>query len=266
MKLHLGLNANISNKAYHADRDFVSSSVLKTLYYDTAEYEKKYIRGESESSSSPAMDEGSAAHSLILEPHLFSSEFAVYAGDRKQGAVFDSFKAANSGKIILSEPQMVRLKTMVAAYNKRPEAIAKIAPCDKEATLCIELLGVKVKIRADALNVAESFISDIKTTGYDTDHETFSMNANSKMLSYDISAALYTMACEAYFGKPFDFYFVVLGKRDYTCEVFKASEKMLINGRNKCVQALTKLQKYRETGKFTDNLVKSSSNYEILDV
>lgn len=267
----MGLNSSVTNEDYHADREFISSSVLKTIYNEPERYIHEYVNGNKEIKESPALDEGTSIHSLLLEAHLFDATTAIFKGDRKQGAEWNTFKLQNSGKILLSEPQLMRVKAMEAAFRRRPEAVSMINESDKEVTICVELNGVKVKIRADALCAAKQYIADIKSSRFTVDAPTFAANAYSKMLGYDISAALYVMAAEAHFGIKYDFYFIPISKQDYVCNVFKASDKMLQEGRAKCVQALEALKIYRETGKFPVNAntlknVVALSDYEILEV
>ena len=268
-KLELGVNLDVSNEDYHADREFLSSSVIKTLYWDVKKYEDEYINGNKVVKKSNGLEEGSAIHLKILEPHLYNSEVAVYPEMQKRGAAFYNFEQENQGKLVLSLSQSMRIDQMFSAYKKRKEAVQMIDSCQKEYTICQELSGVKVKIRADAINIEEGYIADIKSTSYSADLDIFKENAYSKLLSYDISAALYTKVAEQYYGKPFDFYYIVISKSEYVCHIYKASEQSIINGRNKINKALNTLKYFRENGTWPEESIKkqvSSSKYEIMEI
>lgn len=267
--LKLGINLDVSNKEYHDDREYISSSGIKKLFHDELAYEDEYINGNKVSKQSNGLDEGTVTHTAILEPHLYDSTVAIYPEFTKAGNKFHNFQLANPGKIILSQSQEMRIKNLLKAYNSRPEAVNMINESEKEFTLCDIINDVKVKIRCDAININKGYIADIKTTGYTAEYETFKANAYSKMLSYDISAALYCQVAEQIYGKPFDFYYIVLSKQDYTCEIYKSSEQSNINGRLKIVKALEKLKYFREHGKWPKQKIETSrkhSNYEIKEL
>lgn len=268
-KLELGVNFDVSNEEYHADREYISSSVIKTLYWDVKKYEDEYINGNKVVKKSSGMDEGTAIHLKILEPHLYDSQIVVYPEMQKRGNAFAAFEEEHAGKIVLSLSQSMKIERMFNAYKQRKEAVAMINDSEKEYTICSTIKGVKVKIRADAINIEQGYIVDVKSTGYSGELEVFKQNAYSQMLSYDISASLYTQVAELQYGKPFDFYYVVLSKQDYVCNIYKASQQSLINGRNKINNALDKLNYFRENGHWNTSDIKktySSSKYEIQEI
>lgn len=272
-KLVKGLNPGISNADYHGDKRYLSSSSLKLLLKDIEEFNRQYNLGEQREISKPlqnAFDEGTYAHSLILEPHLIPEEFAFYPEFRKAGKVWEDFKAANSDKIILSKPQRKRTEALIEqGYNKRPEAVKLIEPCEVEFTVADEINGVLLKARADAINIEKGYIADVKTTGSEADLDIFKWKVDD--FEYGLSAALYCMMFERYYGKPFDFYFVVLSKKTKICEVFKMSKERMQQGKIKVFKALEIYKKAVETGNWTsDNKTIEdeieTGDYEILEI
>lgn len=267
-KLIDGINEDISNQDYHADNRYLSSSNLKLVLKDREKFYNEIILGNRESISKPAFDEGSYAHTLILEPHLEEKEYAFFPGWTKRGNEWEAFKEANSTKIILSKPQKVRVQKLIKAYNKRPEAVELIGGGFSEHTVAGELMGVPIKVRADYINVDKGYVADVKTTGYSADVDTFKYTVQS--FSYQLSAALYAEMFKKYYGKDFDFYFIVLSKKDSTCEVFKASEATMIEGRNMMTDALNIYKKCLDSGDWTNynkhEVSVDSSDYEILEV
>ena len=128
-------------------------------------------------------------------------------------------------------------------------------------------MDVPIKVRADYINVDKGYIADVKTTGYGSDVDTFKYVVQN--LSYDLSAALYCQMFKQYYNKDFDFYFIVLGKRDIMCEVYKASEDTIKRGELLIIEALNIYKKCLETNDWTNNKKKdiiSSDDYEILEV
>lgn len=242
-KMELGFN-EIDGESYHADREYVSSSGLKLLLSDPRTFYKKYVKGEEDSSlKADHLGFGSYVHSLILEPHLTDAEFGVYDGV-KRGKNWEQWQDDNPGKIAVSPSQRQQAYYMVEEFNKNVYAKELICNGEAEKTLCVEINGVKVKVRADYLQGTN--IIDLKTTGYGTSLE--EVQSSTMKWQYDLSAALYTDAFTQYTGEKHDFYFVYLSKKYNSCEVFKASEQLLENGRKKYLEAIETLKKNRESG------------------
>ena len=91
-------------KEYHAT-DHLNSSSVKEALKSLKKY--KFAIDGPPSKSTPAMDEGSAVHSKIGEPHLFARDFAV----KPYGMSFvtkegKAWKAENKGKTIISAEKM----------------------------------------------------------------------------------------------------------------------------------------------------------------
>lgn len=234
-KLKKGLN-DCTNEEYHGDSSYYSSTTLKVLLEDPAKFYDQYILGNKEQKHIAAFDEGSYAHALILEPEVIDSEFSFYPGVRKVGNAFKDFKAANSNKIILSKAQKMRVESWVEAYNKLEAAKELISGGFAEYTVAGSINGMPLKARADYINVERGYIADVKTTSYDTDVDSFKMTIDS--FKYQLSAALYCKMFEQHYGKPFDFYFIVLGKKTLDCQVYKMSEATMIDGINKLNKAI----------------------------
>lgn len=265
--LEYGVSEDIPNKIYHSDDFFTSSTAVKLLVYDIPKYENDYLLKNRMDSHNPAFDMGSYIHSLILEPHKIEEEYAFFPGFDKRESGFQEFKENNKGKIILSGGQVLQAQKMMKSYNKLKIAKDLVDKSKKELTLCVDIAGIPVKVRFDAVNIEEGEIYDVKTSGYEVDYDSFKMNGING-LKYDISAALYSMAAELYFGKPFKFYFLCLSKKSYDTELFLTSEETMAKGRNKCTVGLSKLKYFRENNKWPDNFLKSTekSNYIIREV
>jgi hypothetical protein len=282
----LYLSSELNNNEYHAEKYHSSSSNLKDLittkpgrWHKEGElwgiekfHKEKVLHEKGEPKVSNAFDEGSLAHCLILEPHLLDEEFAVYPGFRKAGKDYLDFKArevSSQNRTIVSKSQYKKVESWVKGYEKNGTAVDLLKGCEFESSLFCTMDGVKVKVRADAINVEQGYIADVKTTSYDTDVDSF---ANTVLdFKYQLSGALYCKAFEQYYGKPFDFYFVVLGKKDRSCEVFKLGAKSMGDGLDMVRKALSTYKKCEKSGIWKNNSIAKSSvkcydDYEIQEV
>ena len=248
MSLPLGISRGISNKDYHADRTYVSSSGLKDILKDPKKFHSKYILNlvDEKKKDTSSLDEGSYAHSLILEPELIPNEYRFFPGDNKKHPDWNQFKKDNEGYILLSKGQKVRTESLFIAYEKMPVAVELMKGCEHELTCCTNLNGIDVKVRADAINIQKGYIVDIKTIRFTSEKGPF--QSHIETFNYLLSAALYTMVFSKILGKPLDFYFLVLGKEDYSCSVYKVSSESMAWGMSQVNKALELLTQYRQEG------------------
>jgi hypothetical protein len=271
VKLINGFNKDIPNEDYHADREYVSSSVLKTIYKSLDDYRKQYIEGESKFFGNQiALDLGSYIHALILEPHVIEKEFQFFEGETKSGEEFVKFFAERDpNKIVITNSMKTQAKELLENFYK-----TKVRDKDgndvlintfviggnAEETLCVEMDGVKVKVRFDYRKIENEYasINDIKTTSSKIKTKK-DFEKVCKQWGYDISAALYCDAVELHTGIKHDFNFIVLSKADKGTTIWKASEQMLEAGRRKYKIALAKLKKARETNIFQEGTIEIDS-------
>jgi hypothetical protein len=248
-----GLN-DCDNSDYHADRKYLSSSVLKSVYKSLDNYYNEYILGlkkEISTSTQSAFDLGSLVHSYILEPDKTLNDFAFFSGFRKAGKEYEDFlEATAKGKTVVSSSQKQQAEAMIESFKKNDAAKNLISNGFAEQTICGTLKGVPIKVRFDWINVEAGYIADVKTSAYPSDKESFKLTVDGLM--YNLSAALYCAMAEQYYGKKFDFYFIVLSKKDRTCDVFKTSEETMQTGMDVVNKALVKYKKAKETNVWTE--------------
>jgi len=242
--LKYGIN-DVDNETYHSDRKFKSSSTLKLFLKDPREFYKRYVLNETkEEMYKSAYDFGSYVHSLILEPHLTDSEFAVFEGVTRRGKAYDEFKALHEGKTILTASQAQQAQDLVDVYKENPDTNGIICDGKAEHTVCVSLDGMDIKVRTDYIKDGQ--IIDVKTTADPVDK--YSAAKTIIRFDYDLSAALYVDAMKAYTGKNHDFIFIFLNKSQNDVSVLKASEELIENGRRKYKAAIKGLLEAEKTG------------------
>lgn len=270
-----GLN-ECSNFDYHSDRKYLSSSVLKTIYKSLDDYKHEYLDGNKKQfGNENALLEGSLTHSMLLEPHQVSNDYIFFDGLRKAGNQWENFvaeiRSEDVGKPIVSRPQKLRVQSYIEAFKRRPEAVQMLTGGQAEQTICGTLNGVPIKVRFDYINVERGEVYDIKTTGKPADPENFKATVNG--LSYQLSAALYCAMAEQFYGKKFRFVFLVISKQEpIDCQIYRASESTMAEGRRMVDVACAKYLKALETGNWCEpeeasvSETSSVSHYEILEI
>ena len=269
-KLKKGINV-CSNAEYHGDLSHFSSSQLKLILKDPEKFHKEVIMKDKEVRGyNPAFAEGTYAHSLILEPELVDEEFIFFDGFRRAGKDWKEFQEENKEdkRITLTRPQKQRVERWVKSYENRSIASELIKGGVPEETVVGDLLGIPLKARADYINIEKGYIVDVKTTAYPTDVDTFQHTMTN--FGYQLSAALYSMMFAQHYKKKFDFYFIVLGKKESTCDVYKLSEESYNLGESQVLEAIKKYKNCLDTNDFTNRqksaIVKEDDDYEILSV
>lgn len=275
MSLKLGLNDYISNEEYHDDREYISSSGLKTILNDARKYYKEYVLDEKINSSNAAFDFGSYVHCAILEPDKLDAEFAIFDGVQKRGKAYEQCIQENEGKTVISRAQAAQANNLIKAFNDAKVVIGQQGH-DKEVevssfyrggyaeqTCTAQIDGIKVKVRSDYRKEFEDFgsINDIKTTGDNIDTAKRAERVCS-IYDYDLSAALYVDIFTMVTGKPHDFYFTFLSKNNGECRMYKASEQMLEEGRKKYKEAIQKLKEARKSGIYYVNRIEEINSLE----
>lgn len=255
-----------SNAEYHKDNTHLSSSSIKMLLKNPAQYYQEYILGNKSTESRPQFDEGSFVHTLVLEPEKVA-DYAVFPGLRKSGKAWEEFQAANKGKIILSAPQVNRCEQLYKSYASLPVATALLQGGSPEFTMTGKMLDVPVKARADYINIDKKYIVDIKTTSMPSDSEIFRHTI--REYGYDLSAALYCQIAHDNFNSLFDFYWIVISKSDMMTNVYKASSQTLSEGAALVTAGLVLYKKCKASGVWDFEQPRpsfDSADYEVIEL
>lgn len=261
MGLKYGLNV-CTNAEYHADTQFLSSSSYKLILDDLPRFHKEKILGiKEDDGDKPYFVEGSYTHTLILEPEMLDKEYAVYPGKMRAGNKWLEFKEENSNKQIITAPQVERCLAYEEAYNELANKINLIQRGEAEQTICGVYSGIDTKVRFDYINVDEGYIVDVKTSSSPVDRDNFMQTMT--RYKYDLSAALYLALAEDYYGKPFDFYFACIGKKEGRAELFKLSKASRQRGEAMLAKAVLIYKKCLTSGNWDVNV---DIDYNILEV
>lgn len=257
------------NTTYHADRKYLSSSMLKLLLRDAEGFYNEFFgpKKAEQEQEKDAFTEGSFVHTLLLEPDKVISDYAMFPGLRRQGRAWEDFKAGNPGKTILTAAQVSRCEALAKSATSLPIALELLSEGLAEHTMTSTILDTAVKARADYINVSKGYIVDVKTTSMPTGTDIFKLTVQDYM--YQLSAALYCQIAYDTYGKLFDFYFVVLSKHDKLCSVYKASSQTLVEGSALVTQAIVQYKLRMQSGNWSNELASgtlSTGGYEIEEV
>lgn len=255
-----------SNADYHANRSHLSSSNLKKLLQNPELFYQEWVLGNKEPEVEKAhFVEGTLVHTLILEPEKVA-QYAIFNGLRKAGTAWEQFKQENPNKICISVAQMLRAEKLYKACQALPVATSMLTNGLPEHTMLGEIMGVPVKVRADYILPGKAVV-DLKTTALPSGAEYFSEIVPE--YGYDLSAALYMEVANQNYPAGHDWYWVVVSKEDHGCEVYKASEATLAQGRAQMQQALALYKRCLVTGLWVSEHPKplfDTAAYEILEV
>jgi len=174
--------------------DGISASDIKTflksprLYY----YQK---HNKQKDDNQRHFSIGSAAHEMILEPELFSSNYLVCPKiDKrtKEGKEqYAKFVSDAEGKTILYDDEMEMVIQMAANARMNPTLMELLADSYYEVSCYTtdEKTGLSIRLRPDILPTSKSTIVDIKTC-IDSSPRKFKNDVYS--YGYSISAAFYS--------------------------------------------------------------------------
>lgn len=194
-----------------------------------------------------AMEFGTAVHTFLLEPHLFSEQYAVSEKFDRRTKVgkegFEAFQQANVGKTIIDEEDAVKLQRIVANAKAIPQIQEALAGFDKEKTFEFSFVDQPFKARLDLVDPEGMIIIDVKTT---KDASATEFAKTMMNLDYDMQLAIYSQAT----GRKGNVRCYVIAVETDTCEVALYDVSDFIN----TVTVARKLAKALETAKEVQTL------------
>lgn len=158
-----------SNDAYHSGPGISKSHLDKIASASPKHYWHHYLNPDRERDEpTPALVLGSAVHSIILEPDLFTGEYVANPGiDRRSNAgkaEYAAFIAENAGKTILTDDQMQTCLAIRDAVHTHPVAAGLLrGGASEQSFFGIDSeTGELIKCRTDYM--VGDMIVDVKTT------------------------------------------------------------------------------------------------------
>lgn len=181
-----------SSAEYHADKDILSSSMLKNALISPAHYIETLLEPHTDT---PDKAFGTLIHALVLEPQTVPPLIAVYAGSTTDRADWLAFKAANKGRYCLTHADLTQAELMSdmarnAMFRGRP-FYKFIEEGEVEPSIYYDdpTTGISCRTRPDLLH--PDFTFDLKTTRHSLPSQ-FQKDAIS--MHYDLSAYMYTLS------------------------------------------------------------------------
>jgi len=236
----------MNNKEYHASPAVSNSKLSRFL-------ESPRLMNTPRKKT-PSLRWGSLVHTIILEPQLVGTEWAVMPEglDKGKGAKAreEEFEMASIGKEIVSHDEYVQLCNIAKAVQEDTEASALLSGEGvNEASFfwTDPITGIEMRCRPDRYR-EDGLIVDAKTT---PSIEHFAFRRSCWEFGYDRQSALYTDGIEIATGKkPTGFAFIAIeGKEapEIFVQVFVMTEADIEIGRRRYRKGLDLMAEYQTT-------------------
>lgn len=246
----------MSNDEYHARPEF-SSSQLKDMLRSGAHFYSNHVLKEVERESKKAMDFGTLAHTLFLEPDQFEAEFAVLPEDAPKRptetmlkaknpspdtlgkiAFWENFEAEHAGKIIVTAEQIQgaqRIVENLKQLSMYAEMQNNFGMAEASIFFTDPAFDLELRIRPDwHIAPCKAFpfglILDLKTT---TDARPNAFSKKCGDFGYDLSAAMYREGFLEYYRteqKPPFIFLVAESSIPFNVKQYQASDLFLSVG------------------------------------
>ena len=217
-----GIYADIPMSDYHGDLcvgPSISSSGLRKIrshsaahFWATSPLNPKRM-DEDDDGTTAAIRIGRAAHTLLLEPHLFKEQFKV------RPAIWDSWRTNDSkawradqeksGVTILSGDELQKITGIAESLSKHPLIGDGLLDGDLEHSLIWqdEKTGVWLKARPDAIPRGSNIFADLKCL-HDARTEALERDIYSR--GYDMQLALAGIGMETLLGREMEEFVLVV--------------------------------------------------------
>ena len=175
-----------------------------------------------------AMRIGTAIHTALLEPRLYSSIIGYLPdvdGRTTEGkAIKKAFEEKYAGKTILKAVSEAIVERAVIAcdYSNEWKAIKATPSMRYEQVLMCELHEVACKARLDLLDVENGIIRDIKSCD-DASIERFRYTVKDRL--YWLQAGFYALMAEKVYNKKFNFEFIAVETSEPSTALFHAVDE-----------------------------------------
>lgn len=249
-----GIYRGISNETYHADKTWLSSSQIKVALNSPYYYKHFVLDGKGTKKGSDSKSFGSVVHTMILEPELFDSEYAVFDDSKldmrrtADKARKEIFTQDNPGKIIISKDTYDKAQLCHDSVFSHPKAKELLELPDSESeSSCYaedsvtlldgEVVDMKFRVRPDRMCRSKLVIVDLKTAKA-ADLQGFSRDAIGHYgYSYELSAFMYMKVLAKLLNVDIMdiewWWIVVKNDEPYETAVYKMSLPTFLQGKKK---------------------------------
>lgn len=232
---------DITNEQYH-EASAISRSQLMLIDKSPYHFWYEVLSEMSEKKeATPAMNIGSAFHTLLLEPELFEKEYCIAPKiDRRTKAgkeEYQSFLDKNTDKILLTDEQYNKALIM-AEHVKQHEIVTTLldeAQFEKSIFWTDQETGLQFKTRPDIWS--QKMVVDLKTT---QDASPYKLQRSALEYGYYLQAGMAFEACK-FIGKPFEMFVILACEKDapFVPSVFMMDDTALQFG-------IDQFQKYKK--------------------
>tara|TARA_R110002020_G_scaffold57022_3_gene157204 strand:- start:250 stop:1017 length:768 start_codon:yes stop_codon:yes gene_type:complete len=236
------LKTKDANEYYHSQKQFLSSTTIKTIS------KKSLLHAlEMKPIQSNALVVGSALHSYVLERDNFQHEFIIAPKLNRRTKVGKSEwetlnkTAETTGKQIITEQDYDMIKKMSEKIYDDEICKKLLSNGEPEVSFYEEnFMDTWVKVRPDYY-VEDKYVVDLKSC----------QDASPRAFKYDIfkygwhiQAAFYMDVCEVN-----EFYFIASEKNHpYECQAYKLSDDLINQGRQAYMDSIKIWKDYLEFG------------------
>ena len=243
-----------TNKEYHSNTDYIGSTSLKK-YLKSPLFYRESIDQETE-----ALEFGSAYHTLVLEPELFSKEYYIF--DEMLRPDKEKTMAAKVNKVWLAELKSIygtklihkkvhgEMKAMKKRLFAHPYAKYLLTGGENELSHYTEFEGVKCKFRTDSIIQKKCIIADLKTCN-DASKDKFPNHAAD--YGYHFTGAYYTDLAQHVYNSSriWKFYIIAQEKKHpFLFNIFRLSPQALAIGNYEYMQCLNQHKYCLETNDY----------------
>jgi exodeoxyribonuclease VIII len=241
----------LTNEDYHRLKA-VSPSQIKVLGRSPLHYFDQFLAEDREKREpTPAMLMGTALHTAVLEPDLWSATIAVppHSFDRRTKAgkeLAAEFERESAGKIVLSPEDADQVRRMADAVRKHPAAgflLELPGRCEASYTWTDPATGLECKTRPDWHSEDGRIVVDVKTCRDASRAEFAKSIAN---LDYHVQAAWNQSAI----GAEQFITIAVENVRPFAVAVYPASGGMIAAGMRRIEAAMTLLAECHASGRW----------------
>lgn len=213
---------DVSAERYHGDvcvGPSISSTGLRRIYHksplhywDSSLYNPNAEETSVEKAEAKAFRIGRAAHTLMLEPHLFGLTMVarpeIFADWKTQASRKWRAEKQASGLTVLEPAEMQEIAGIARALKAHPLYRDGILEGDIEKSIIWKdkATGVWIKARPDVIPRGTNVLSDLKTTN---DASTDALAKKVFRLGYDMQMALGGIGMETVLGRVVDEYVLI---------------------------------------------------------